>query len=170
MALPAPSPIHLLRSHSSAVSTLFISTDNERIYSGDSTGQAVVTSTRSLRPLTSWKAHTDSLLGIEEWGSQIITSVAVFLPWHFFSKAVTRHGRDNKLHVWARPEESASIRQGPATLSDLSTPTICYSMDVNALNYCRFSLLVIAGASTQEGLLAVPNLVESALVGDQFDV
>ncbi|KAG1870646.1 WD40-repeat-containing domain protein [Suillus subalutaceus] len=144
MALPAPSPIHLLRSHSSAVSTLFISTDNERIYSGDSTGQAIVTSTRSLRPLASWKAHTDSLLGIQEWGSQIIT-----------------HGRDNKLHVWARPEESASIRQGPATLSDLSTPTICYSMDVNALNYCRFSLL--EGALAQEGLLAVPNLVESAL-------
>lgn len=151
MALPAPSPIHLLRSHSSAVSTLFISTDNERIYSGDSTGQAVVTSTRSLRPLTSWKAHTDSLLGIEEWGSQIIT-----------------HGRDNKLHVWARPEESASIRQGHATLSDLSTPTKCYSMDVNALNYCRFSLLVIAEASTQEGLLAVPNLVESALISGHF--
>jgi hypothetical protein len=43
-------------------------------------------------------------------------------------------------------------------------------MDVNALNYCRFSLLVISGASTQEGLLAVPNLVESALVGDHFGV
>ncbi|KAG2083532.1 WD40-repeat-containing domain protein [Suillus cothurnatus] len=147
MALPPPSPIHLLRSHSSAVNTLFISTDNERIYSGDSSGQAVVTSTRSLRPLASWKAHTDSLLGIEEWGFQIIT-----------------HGRDNKLHVWARPEESASIRQGPATLSDLLIPTICYSMDVNALNYCRFSLLVLGRASAQEGLLAVPNLVESALV------
>ncbi|KAG2060802.1 WD40 repeat-like protein [Suillus hirtellus] len=146
MALPAPSPIHLLRSHSSAVSTLSISTDNERIYSGDTVGQVIVTSTRSLRPLASWKAHTDSLLGIEEWGSQIIT-----------------HGRDNKLHVWARPEESASIRQGPATLSDLSTPTICYSMDVNTLNYCRFSLLALAGASAQEGLLAIPNLVESAL-------
>ncbi|KAG1779217.1 WD40-repeat-containing domain protein [Suillus placidus] len=146
MALPVPSPIHLLRSHSSAVSTLFISTDNERIYSGDSAGQAVVTSTRSLRPLASWKANTDSLLGVEEWGSQIIT-----------------HGRDNKLNVWARPEEFASIRQGPATLSGLSTPTICYSMDVNSLNYCRFSLLVPAGGSAQEGLLAVPNLVESAL-------
>ncbi|KAG2037649.1 WD-40 repeat-containing protein [Suillus americanus] len=153
MALPAPSPIHLLRSHSSAVSTLFISTDNERIYSGDSAGQAIVTSTRSLRPLASWTAHTDSLLGIEEWGSQIIT-----------------HGRDNKLHVWARPEESASIRQGPATLSGLSTPTICYSMDVNALNYCKFSLLVLAEARAQEGLLAVPNLVESALVGNPFGV
>ncbi|KAG1893595.1 uncharacterized protein F5891DRAFT_1258674 [Suillus fuscotomentosus] len=54
-------------------------------------------------------------------------------------------------------------KSGPATLSDLSTPTTCYSMDVNALNYCRFSLLVLAGASTQEGLLAIPNLVESAL-------
>ncbi|KAG2343527.1 WD-40 repeat-containing protein [Suillus weaverae] len=143
MALPSPSPTHLLRSHSNAVSTLFISTDNERLYSGDGAGQVVITSTRSLRPLTSWKAHTDSLLGVEEWGSQIIT-----------------HGRDNKIHVWARPEESASIRQGPATLLDLSTPTICYSLDVNALNYCKFSLLE---ASKQEGLLAVPNLVESAL-------
>ncbi|KAG1790137.1 WD-40 repeat-containing protein [Suillus plorans] len=130
----SPSPICLLRSHSSAVSTLSISTDNERIYSGDTVGQVIVISTRSLRPLASWKAHTDSLLGIEEWGSQIIT-----------------HGRDNKLH------------SGPATLSDLSTPTTCYSMDVNTLNYCRFSLLVLAGASTQEGLLAAPNLVESAL-------
>lgn len=36
-------------------------------------------------------------------------------------------------------------------------------MDVNALNYCRFSLLAIAGSGVQEGLLAVPNLVESAL-------
>ncbi|KAG1746576.1 WD40-repeat-containing domain protein [Suillus paluster] len=147
MALPAPSPTHLLRSHSIAVSTLFISTDNERIYSGDAAGQVVITSTRSLRPLASWKAHTDSLLGVQEWGSQILT-----------------HGRDNKLHVWARPEESASIRQGPATdLSDLSIPTICYSMDVNALNYCRFSLMFPTGSSEQEGLLAIPNLVESAL-------
>ncbi|KAG2366988.1 hypothetical protein BDR07DRAFT_1394535 [Suillus spraguei] len=40
---------------------------------------------------------------------------------------------------------------------------MCYSMDVNALNYCRFSLLVLAGSGVQEGLLAVPNLVESAL-------
>ncbi|KAG2141807.1 WD40-repeat-containing domain protein [Suillus bovinus] len=128
MALPAPSPIHLLRSHSSA----------DKL---------------SSPPLASWKAHTDSLLGIEEWGSQIIT-----------------HGRDNKLHVWTRPEESTSIRQGPAILSDLLTPTICHSMDVNALNYCRFSLLNLAGTSAQEGLLAVPNLVESALVGNLFGV
>ena len=71
----APSPLHIIRSHSSAVSALFISGDNERIYSGDVSGLVVITSTRSLRSVASWKAHTDGLLGVEEWGKQVITSV-----------------------------------------------------------------------------------------------
>jgi len=72
----APPPLHTIRSHNSAISTLFVSADNERIYSGDISGQVVITSTRSIRPLASWKAHTDGLLGVEEWGEQqVITSV-----------------------------------------------------------------------------------------------
>jgi hypothetical protein len=71
----APPPLHIIRSHTSAISALFISSDNERIYSGDISGLAVITSTRSFRPLASWKAHTDGLLGLEEWGKQVITSV-----------------------------------------------------------------------------------------------
>jgi len=71
----APSPLHILRSHTSAISALFISADNERIYSGDISGLVVITSTRSFRPLASWKAHTDGLLGLEEWRKQVITSV-----------------------------------------------------------------------------------------------
>lgn len=71
----APPPLHIIRSHSSAVSALFISGDNERIYSGDVSGLVVITSTRSLRSVASWKAHTDGLLGVEEWGKQVITSV-----------------------------------------------------------------------------------------------
>ena len=71
----APPPLHIIRSHSSAVSALFISGDNERIYSGDISGLVVITSTRSLRSVASWKAHTDGLLGVEEWGKQVITSV-----------------------------------------------------------------------------------------------
>ena len=51
------------------------SDDNERIYSGDAEGTVVVTSTRSLRAIATWKAHTDGLLGIQEWEDQIITSV-----------------------------------------------------------------------------------------------
>jgi hypothetical protein len=73
----APPPLHTIRSHNSGISALFVSCDNERIYSGDLSGQVVITSTRTIRPLASWKAHTDGLLGVEEWGEQlqVITSV-----------------------------------------------------------------------------------------------
>lgn len=75
MSTLSPTPIHLIRSHTSAVSSVSISQDNERIYSGDSAGLVVITSTRSLRSLASWNAHTDNVLGVEEWEDQLITSV-----------------------------------------------------------------------------------------------
>jgi hypothetical protein len=68
-----PSPSHLLRSHSTQLSALAISDDNERLYSGDVSGLVVITSTRSLRAIASWKAHTNGLLGVEEWINGIIT-------------------------------------------------------------------------------------------------
>ncbi|KAI6004339.1 WD40-repeat-containing domain protein [Pisolithus marmoratus] len=144
-----PSPLHVLRTHKDPVNTLFCSCDNERIYSGDAKGRVVISSTRSLRPIADWLAHTDAILGVEELGEhQIIT-----------------HGRDNKIYVWERPVESVAIRQvGAATLTESSAPTLCYSMDVNALNYCRFSLLLpLSNSDTTSALLAVPNLVESSL-------
>ncbi|KAK0433421.1 WD40-repeat-containing domain protein [Armillaria borealis] len=151
---PPPPPRHILRSHSSTVTTLFISLDNERIYSGDGSGFVVSTSTRTLRPISSWKAHNDRLLGVQEWGANIITQ-----------------GRDNKLHVWLRVEDLPGIG-GSAGLSESSIPVLRYSMDVNALNYCRFSLIPlppndsIAGSSSKdqsnEALIALPNLVESS--------
>ncbi|KAG6331402.1 hypothetical protein ID866_7688 [Astraeus odoratus] len=152
---PPPSPRHILRTHIDPITALFCSSDNERIYSGDAKGRVVLTSTRSLRPIANWLTHTDALLGVEEFGDR-------------FGLIIT-HGRDNKIHVWERPEESVSIRQvGAATLSESSTPTLCYSMDVNALNYCRFSLLPIQpnislGGEEVTALIAVPNLVESSL-------
>ncbi|KIJ67111.1 hypothetical protein HYDPIDRAFT_109119 [Hydnomerulius pinastri MD-312] len=147
-AASPPSPLHVLRTHIEPVSALFISHDNERIFSGDAKGRVVVTSTRSLRAIANWAAHTDALLGIEEVGNQILT-----------------HGRDNKIHVWDQPTESASIRQGgAASLTDLPIPSLCYSLDVNALNYCRFSLLPSSSPESEiAALIAVPNLVESSL-------
>lgn len=76
-APPPPTPIHLLRAHTSSVTSLSFSDDNERLYSGDSSGLVIVTSTSSLRAIASWNAHTDSLLGVEEWGDRIITYVCV---------------------------------------------------------------------------------------------
>ena len=58
---PAPS-LHVLRH----IDPVFFFTDNERIYSSDVKGQVVLTSSRSLRSIASWLAHSDALLAIEE--------------------------------------------------------------------------------------------------------
>ncbi|KZT63993.1 WD40 repeat-like protein [Daedalea quercina L-15889] len=145
---PPPSPAHLLRTHHAPVRVLTFSDDNERLYSGDADGMVVVTSTRSLRPTAVWKAHSDGLLGIQEWDGQIIT-----------------HGRDNKLHVWQRVQEPAAALGNSAIPLGLQNPQLCYSMDVNALNYCRFSLMPMAESvlsDERRALIALPNLVESS--------
>lgn len=66
------------------MNVLAFSNDNERMYSGDASGIVSITSTRTLRSLIVWPAHTDGLLGVEEWGYtqygtmiSIITSVLV---------------------------------------------------------------------------------------------
>lgn len=81
------------------------------------------------------------------------------------------------MNVWTRiqdPTASASIRLGgSAAVPGLLPPKLCYSMDVNALNYCRFSLMRLpdngrasgSGARDEpQALIALPNLVESSLV------
>ncbi|KAL4252581.1 WD40-repeat-containing domain superfamily protein [Abortiporus biennis] len=145
----APSPSHLLRTHQAPVNALCFSDDNERLYSGDQSGTAIITSTRTLRPLASWRPHTDGILGIQEWNGMIFT-----------------HGRDNKLHVWRVPSEGTTkLREGAAPLG-LPTPELQYSMDVNALNFCRFSLMPLRNEERTEdvqALIAIPNLVESSL-------
>ncbi|KAF8807002.1 WD-40 repeat-containing protein [Phlegmacium glaucopus] len=151
MADLPPTPQHILRSHSSPISALSTSADNERIYSGDASGKVVVTSTRSLRAITQWNAHTDGILGVEEWDKYIVT-----------------HARDNKLHLWQRIEETPFSARlgGSAALPSLPVPTLCFSMDVNALNFCRFSLLGLVTGLEKESkaLIALPNLVDSSTV------
>ncbi|OBZ72030.1 ASTRA-associated protein 1 [Grifola frondosa] len=134
MSHPPPSPSHILRGHIAQVNALWFSDDNERLYSGDAAGAIVITSTRTLRPLAAWNAHTDGILGVQELEDRVITS--------------TRQG------------------QQAAPAPGLQTPTLCYSMDVNALNYCRFSLLALSEtARTDEcrALIALPNLVDSSV-------
>ncbi|TFK49603.1 WD-40 repeat-containing protein [Heliocybe sulcata] len=145
----APAPSHRIQSHSSPVNVVYISEDNERIYSADASGLVAITSTRTLRSLASWKAHEDALLGIQEWEDAIVT-----------------HGRDNKLHVWRSVREPRVALGDSAALPGLQMTSLLYSMDVNALNYCRFSLCPLPAAQRTEdrsALIALPNLVESSL-------
>lgn len=76
MSVPPPAaPTHLLRLHYHPINAIAFSEDNERLYSGDTSGLVVATSTRSLRTITKWQAHSDGLLGVEEWGDEVITYV-----------------------------------------------------------------------------------------------
>ena len=80
------------------------------------------------------------------------------------------HGRDNKLHLWTLIQETTAHVRGAASQPGLPTPVLKYSMDVNALNYCRFSLLPLPTFSDKEhtALIALPNLIESSLVRAQY--
>ncbi|KDQ19260.1 hypothetical protein BOTBODRAFT_27843 [Botryobasidium botryosum FD-172 SS1] len=144
----APDPHFVLRTHSAAVTCLFISPCNERIYSGDASGLVACTSTRTFRAVAVWNAHTDGLLGVEEWDEHVVT-----------------HGRDNKVHIWSSVIVPATVGDSVPS-SFLTTPKLLKSLDVNALNYCRFSLLPLPRKGSLEGdaFLAVPNLVESSYV------
>ena len=61
--------------------------------------------------------------------------------------------------MWARVASIPSV--GDAAQSpDLPTPELRYSLDVNALNFCAFSL----HDAGKNSLIAVPNLIESSVV------
>lgn len=64
---PPPSPKHILRGHRDQITSLYISDDNERLYSGDIVGLTVLTATRTLRALVAWKAHANAILAMKEW-------------------------------------------------------------------------------------------------------
>ncbi|KAJ1308077.1 hypothetical protein OPQ81_002142 [Rhizoctonia solani] len=145
MSKPPPSPFKVLRTHGVQINTICFSPDNEFLAIGDSSGRVSITSTRTFRPVADWSAHTDSILGVQEWDGQIIT-----------------HGRDNKLYVW-RLTPAAPLLVDAASTPNLSTPTLVSSMDVNALNYCRFSLYPVQ-SDPPRALLALPNLIESELI------
>ena len=53
-----------------------------------------------------------------------------------------RHGRDNKLHVWERPVPPVDVVNSvEQAFGSSHSPDLKFTMDVNALNFCRFSLL-----------------------------
>lgn len=81
----------------------------------------------------------------------------------------TRHGRDNKLHVWKKIKDVSlnveALGGSAASPQGIPVPELAYSLDVNALNFCSFSVLEVNfnynTGLNEELLIAVPNLVES---------
>lgn len=75
-----------------------------------------------------------------------------------------RQGRDNHIHYFPLPSQPTSILRASASAipspGDPSTLTSTWSMDVNAMAYCKMSVLAIDGARPPEGLVAVPSLTK----------
>ena len=88
------------------------------------------------------------------------------LPYLAYCCPLKSHGRDNKLHVWKLTSQNSSTLGGSALAPGTVILELSYSLDVNALNFCRFSLLrfdVQPPSADMRALVAVPNLVESSL-------
>ncbi|TCD65141.1 hypothetical protein EIP91_003034 [Steccherinum ochraceum] len=155
----SPAASRILRIHTTVVTSLFFSLDNERLYTGDASGVVSIAATRSFRPLAKWKAHEDGVLGAEEWittsRGQLRQNAATV------KKRIITHGRDNKLYIWDLPNDTTQELREAAMQPQLPTPELAHTLEVNALNYCRFSLLS-TGFEDDQALIAVPNLVESS--------
>lgn len=86
---------------------------------------------------------------------------------------LARHARDNKIHYYELPTVAPSISRSAASAvpsaKDPSTLSPLWSMDVNALAYCKISVLMILDSPAGTALVAVTSLTKDELVR-LFDV
>ncbi len=156
---PPPTPFHLLRCHQSPLSSLTFNPSNTLLYSADQAGYISITDLRTRRVISYWKAHADGVLGVQEWDDRLIRSVH-FSPYRSdkLMGEEGSHGRDNLIHLYHPYRPSVGNKE--------DHPKVEKSLDVNALNFCRFSLAEVPGkgkGKERKALLAVPNLVNSEL-------
>ncbi|GAA5936391.1 hypothetical protein JCM1841_002926 [Sporobolomyces salmonicolor] len=164
-----PLPSYILRGHAVPVSALRFSACGRFLYSGDTDGFLAVWDLKTFRPKLFWKAHEGGLLSIEEMGHGLLT-----------------HARDNLVHYFSLHPSTADpsavvvdLQRGAATAvpSPASpSPGIepVWSMAVNAMNFCRISVLELSPGSSSakgkgkaveaEGLVAVPSLTKDDFV------
>jgi WD40 repeat protein len=74
-----PTPHHILRTHSSPLSSLSFSPTNTHLYASDQDGNLSITDLRSLRSTSHWKAHDGGALGIQEWAGGTIRYIPSLL-------------------------------------------------------------------------------------------
>lgn len=75
--LPPPQPTFVLRGHTAQIHALNFTYDNRRLVSGDADGWLVSWDLAVKRPVGSWKAHNQAVLGLGSWGQDRIISCAL---------------------------------------------------------------------------------------------
>ncbi|OIW32731.1 WD domain-containing protein [Coniochaeta ligniaria NRRL 30616] len=148
-------PKTVLRGHKAQVHTATFIRHNDRLVTGDAEGFVVVWDLTIMRPRAVWRAHTNAILGISDWGDDRIIT----------------HGRDNRLVVWklgADDEQAMStVLPLDASPEERPQPWLLHLLEINTMNFCTFSSCPPATASTaptSELLVAVPNTLASEAI------
>lgn len=150
-----PIPSYIFRGHQAAIHALHFYHANHFLASGDSDGWIIIWRLTTRRPAAAWKAHDGNVMGIKDWGS---------------TRLIT-HGRDHKLRVWQVRDEdlnqlSTKLPADGCLSAEAAQPWLVHSLEVNALNFCAFSICIDADTRTndmdtsnefQPLLLASPN-------------
>ncbi|ORY77635.1 WD40-repeat-containing domain protein [Leucosporidium creatinivorum] len=148
-----PAPSYILRGHTAQISVLQFSSNGRWLYSGDVDGWLAVWDLNTFRPRLFWRPHTAGLLSIEEWDSGLLT-----------------HARDNLIHYTPLPTSIRALNRAAATaVPSPKEPTPLrseWSLDVNAMAYCRMSILRLGRdeMGREKALVAVPALTRDELI------
>ncbi|CAG8433211.1 523_t:CDS:2 [Ambispora gerdemannii] len=134
----APTPEYIFRGHTDQISVLKFYQNNKRLLSGDAEGNIIIWDMKIRRPLLKFKAHHEGILNISTWKDFLISQ-----------------GRDNKIHVWNN-ESDVLINAASDPLKPM------FSLTVNSLNFCQFSIFAQESENAKDLLIAVPNLTNSA--------
>ncbi|OTA84505.1 hypothetical protein M434DRAFT_400451 [Hypoxylon sp. CO27-5] len=143
-------PKSVLRGHRTQVHATTFIRSNQRLASGDADGYVVLWDLTIMRPRAVWRAHTNAILGIADWGDD---------------KIIT-HGRDNRLIVWKLDGQDESAMSTTLPLDESAAerpqPWILHILEVNTLNFCSFaSCITRPDISHNELLIAVPNTLQT---------
>ncbi|KAI0134925.1 WD40 repeat-like protein [Daldinia grandis] len=146
-------PKSVLRGHRTQVHVTTFVRSNQRLASGDADGFVVLWDLTIMRPRAVWRAHTNAILGISDWGDD---------------KIIT-HGRDNRLAVWKLGLQD-EITMSTALPLDESVPErpqpwVLHILHVNTMNFCSFASCLAAPNLTHDELfVAMPNALETEAV------
>ncbi|KAI1099676.1 WD40 repeat-like protein [Jackrogersella minutella] len=146
-------PKSVLRGHRTQVHVTTFIRSNQRLASGDADGFVILWDLTIMRPRAVWRAHTNAILGISDWGND---------------KIIT-HGRDNRIVVWKLDSKDESVMSTALPLDESAPerpqPWILHILEVNALNFCSFSYCATGPDLTPDELLiAVPNTLKTEAV------
>ncbi|CAJ2512333.1 Uu.00g053480.m01.CDS01 [Anthostomella pinea] len=151
---PTAQPKSVLRGHRAQVHTTAFVRRNQRLASGDADGFVVLWDLTIMRPRAVWRAHTNAILGISDWGDD---------------KLITE-GRDNRLIVWKITAEDEAALSIALPLDEAAPerpqPWVVHILEINTMNFCSFASCAARSdvASEEELLVAVPNTLASEAV------